>query len=220
MSSANSQYVRVNSLRYMASKVSGMVYNNTNSHFLSLHWDNSVDSYSKTSIFETFYTKLTKLHCVKSVPVRSYSSPHFPSFGLNTERYYVSLHIQSKCGKMRTRITPKTETFYAVLLIQEYSQELFFFYFYVGFLSQTFTNHRAAGEGGGHFINSSLPLPPASQTLRHQPGDYCRELTSAHRQQPDSNQEPFVSERKLLTTKLRALKSLSLALSEFHFLQR
>ena len=23
------------------------------------------------------------------------------------------------------------------------------------------------GEGGGHFLDSSLPLPPASQTLRH-----------------------------------------------------
>ena len=41
------------------------------------------------------------------------------------------------------------------------------FFFYRGFLSQPFTNHRTAGEGGGHFFNSSLPLPPASQTLRH-----------------------------------------------------
>ena len=41
------------------------------------------------------------------------------------------------------------------------------FFFYGGFLSRTFTNHRTSGEGGGHFINSSLPLPPASQTLRH-----------------------------------------------------
>ena len=41
-------------------------------------------------------------------------------------------------------------------------------FFYLGFLSQiTFTNHRTAGEGGGHFFNSSLPLPPTSQTLRH-----------------------------------------------------
>ena len=43
----------------------------------------------------------------------------------------------------------------------------FFFFFYLGFLSRTFTNHRTAGEGGGHFFNSSLPLPPASQTIRH-----------------------------------------------------
>ena len=41
------------------------------------------------------------------------------------------------------------------------------FFFYLGFLSRTFTKHRIAGEGGGHFFNSSLLLPPASQTLRH-----------------------------------------------------
>ena len=32
-----------------------------------------------------------------------FSGPHFPAFGLNTERYSVSLHIQSECGKIRTR---------------------------------------------------------------------------------------------------------------------
>ena len=41
------------------------------------------------------------------------------------------------------------------------------FFFYLGFLSRTFTNHRTAGEGRGHFFNSSLPLSPALQTLRH-----------------------------------------------------
>ena len=76
--------------------------------------------------------------------------------------------------------------------IQElFSFCLFFFLFYLGFLSRTFTIHRTAVEGGGYLFNSSLPLPPASQTLRHQPGDYCRELTSAHSQQPDSNREPL-----------------------------
>ena len=39
---------------------------------------------------------------------------HFLAFGLNTERYKVSLRIQSECGKIRTRITPNTDTFYAV----------------------------------------------------------------------------------------------------------
>ena len=29
-----------------------------------------------------------------------------------------------------------------------------------------FTIHRTAGEGEGYFCNSSLPLPPGSQTLR------------------------------------------------------
>ena len=51
-------------------------------------------------------------HCVKSALIRSYSGPYFPPLGLNTEKYEVSLHIQSKCEKMRTRITP--DTFHAV----------------------------------------------------------------------------------------------------------
>ena len=40
------------------------------------------------------------------------------------------------------------------------------FFFYLGFLSWTFTIHRAAGEGGGYLFNSSLTVSPASQTLR------------------------------------------------------
>ena len=32
-----------------------------------------------------------------------FSVPYFPAFGLNTERYAVSLRIQSECGKIRTR---------------------------------------------------------------------------------------------------------------------
>ena len=37
-----------------------------------------------------------------------------------------------------------------------------FFFFYLGFYPLPFTNHRTAREGGGHFFNFSLPLPPAS----------------------------------------------------------
>ena len=53
-------------------------------------------------------------HCVKSVRIRSYYGSHFPALGLNTEKYSVSLRIQSECGKMRSRLTPNTDTFYAV----------------------------------------------------------------------------------------------------------
>ena len=53
---------------------------------------------------------------MKSACIRSYSGPHFSSFGLNTERFSVSLRIQSDCEKMRTRITPNTDAFYAVNL--------------------------------------------------------------------------------------------------------
>ena len=52
-------------------------------------------------------------HCVKSVRIRSHSGLHFPVFRLNTERYEVSLRIQSECGKIRTRITLNTDTFHA-----------------------------------------------------------------------------------------------------------
>ena len=96
-----------------------------------------------------------------------------------------------------------------LLSIQEQHPCLLFdfiytFYFYLGFLSQPLTNHHGTGRGG-YFFNFSLPLPPASQTLRHQPSDYCRDLTSAHRQQLDLTREPLVSERNSLVTKLRAL---------------
>ena len=39
-------------------------------------------------------------------------SPHFPAFGLTTER--LSLRIQENARKVRTRITSNTDTFYAV----------------------------------------------------------------------------------------------------------
>ena len=43
----------------------------------------------------------------------------------------------------------------------------YLFFFYLGFLSWTFTIYRTTGERGGYLLNSSLPLPPASQTFRH-----------------------------------------------------
>ena len=55
------------------------------------------------------------LNCVKRVHIRSFSDTYFPAFGLNTDRYSVSLYIQSKCRKIRTRITPSTNTFHAVI---------------------------------------------------------------------------------------------------------
>ena len=48
--------------------------------------------------------------------------------------------------------------------VQEFKIKLFF---YRGFLSLPFTNHRTVGEGGGYFSNSSLPLPAG-----HEPGTF------------------------------------------------
>ena len=60
-------------------------------------------------------SSLLTRHCVKSVSIRSYSDPHFPAFRLNTERYGVSLRIQSEYGKMGTRITANSDTFQALV---------------------------------------------------------------------------------------------------------
>ena len=53
---------------------------------------------------------------MKSGHILSYSGPCFPAFGLSTERYSVSVRIQSECGRIRTRITPNTGTFYEGLV--------------------------------------------------------------------------------------------------------
>ena len=55
------------------------------------------------------------IQCMKSVRIRSFSGTYFPAFGLNTERYFVSFRIQSKCGKIRTRKTPNTDFFHAMI---------------------------------------------------------------------------------------------------------
>ena len=49
-----------------------------------------------------------------------------------------------------------------VLLTLKNTNVSFFFFFYQGFLSQTLTTHRTAGEGRGPSF-STLPLPPAHE---------------------------------------------------------
>ena len=76
--------------------------------------------------------------------------------------------VMAESWPLVSQITDKNT--YGFLLVE--ILHLFFylspiFFFYLGFLSRPFTNHRTAGEGGGHFFNSSLPLPTASETLRH-----------------------------------------------------
>ena len=45
------------------------------------------------------FFNLSFIHCVKSVQIRSFSSPYFLAYGLTTR----TLCIQSECGKIRTR---------------------------------------------------------------------------------------------------------------------
>ena len=61
------------------------------------------------------HVRTTSTYAACKVPkYEVFSGPYFSAFGLNTERYGVSLRIQSECGKVQTRKTPNTDTFYAV----------------------------------------------------------------------------------------------------------
>ena len=71
---------------------------------------NSVDTFYERLGFDFFLN----LSLRKSVLIRSYSGPYFSPFGLNTERYKVSLRVQSERGKIWTRTTPNTDTFHVV----------------------------------------------------------------------------------------------------------
>ena len=55
-----------------------------------------------------------------------------------------------------------------------------YLFFYLGFLSGTFTIHRTAGEGGDRLFKPSLPLPHASQTLRLDISRLITEESSPH----------------------------------------
>ena len=57
------------------------------------------------SVFSHIRTECGEIHDTER-KVSKYgiiSGPYFPTFGLNKEKYEVSLCMQSKCGKMRTR---------------------------------------------------------------------------------------------------------------------
>ena len=64
-----------------------------------------VNFYQSTSLMNIFglqYTFLIWVVVWRVTSTACFSGPYFPTFGLNTERYLVSLRIQSECGKMRT----------------------------------------------------------------------------------------------------------------------
>ena len=82
----------------------------------------------------------------------------------------------------------------------------------MGFFSQPFTNQRMQWKGEGISLTPHYHFHLLHRHLRHQPGNYCREFTSTHRQQLDSNQESLVSECKLQTNKLHTLKFKSIQL--------
>ena len=65
---------------------------------------------------------------------------------------YEKIAILCKCAD---DCTATSLTFYSSVCV---------FFFFLGFLSRTFTFHRTAGKGEGYLFNSSVLLPPASRT--------------------------------------------------------
>ena len=76
--------------------------------FLSYTWINKLKSFWMFIVTLQWYNQGPRkyLRCSTACKVSQYgviSGPHFPAFELNTERYFVSLRIQSEYGKIRTR---------------------------------------------------------------------------------------------------------------------
>ena len=139
------------------------------------------------------------MECIEAATLRNSSSEHFSENsqknfdkGINFRkiaslRYICFFYEFGKSFSMKN---------FWRLIISKLLDFLVFFSIWVFFHQHS----RIKGlqvKGESIFLNSLLPLAPASQTLRH-----CRELTSAQRQQPHSKQEPLVSERKSLTTNI------------------
>ena len=72
--------------------------------------------------YSKIYVPLLALH--KKCPYSELVRCFFSAFGPSRKSCSVSLRIQSACGKMRTRITAKKDTFYVVWFII-----IFFFMF-------------------------------------------------------------------------------------------
>ena len=88
-------------------------YNKTDTDPTKVNWlkDNKTLAELKTVCL--LYKKKMSLR-EKWPNTEYFSGPHFPTFGLNTEGYSVSLRIQSEWGKMRTRKNSCLDTFHVV----------------------------------------------------------------------------------------------------------
>ena len=101
-----SQELNIQILKYFQGKTSKYKIIFFKGLFQELFW------YFEERFFS--YSILTSSHCVKVSLFVLISGPHFPAFGIDTKRYGVSPRNQCECGKMRTRITPNTDTFNVV----------------------------------------------------------------------------------------------------------
>ena len=86
------------------------------SYIRSVHATN-VNHSSNFAPSSNFFWFSSHFYYVKIIRIWSFSGPYFPVFGLNTERYAVSVRIQFECRKIRNRKTPNRDTFQAVFIL-------------------------------------------------------------------------------------------------------
>ena len=81
---------------------------------VTVEWLNKVSENFEMALWHkvTFSVKVTLRE--KGPNMEFFSGPYFSVFGLNRERYFVCLHIQSECGKIQTNKTPYWDTFHTV----------------------------------------------------------------------------------------------------------
>ena len=94
-------YIYICAIYYMAVLLYSAVYTLQYCLYLTI----------QIKIYSIYFYFLQYSHCLRSVRIRGYSGLYFPSFGLNTEKYIVSLRIQAEYEKIRTIITLNTDTF-------------------------------------------------------------------------------------------------------------
>ena len=103
--------------------------------------------------------------------------------------FHISFVIQvfRALGKVKYCINPclltydlKLQDFFVFLCfhfqhnMQRHRTKFYMIFSCLGYLSPTLAVYRTEAEERGYFFNSSLPLSPASQTHRHQLGNYCK----------------------------------------------
>ena len=123
----------------------------------------------KTQHCHTKYkTALSKIN-VKSIRVRSTKWAYHKEWGFSPNNFificfkvwFEYKHLLQIVDLMYQLAKYYFVLFVSAWLLFEGVFPLPVFFFYLCFLSQTFTIHRTAGEGAGYYFNSFLPLPPA-----------------------------------------------------------
>ena len=111
-------------------------------------------------------------------------------------------HLTVTCQEVERQKIIYQDQYERSLDLNHFIQKIENFFFYLGFLSRTFTIRRTQVDRRDNKSSSLSPLYLFHALHRLLPCDYCRELTAPHSQQPSSSWEPLISERKSPTTKL------------------